>query len=353
MCRILIAALVGAASLSGFSQTASAQFGPPPKADPSQAVPSSKSPRLIIEETSHDFGRISDHEPVRCAFRFRNAGGSPLIITTIQSSCGCTVPTIAKTEYAPGESGEFTVEFNPANREGAQSKTVMISCNDPVTPAPTVTINAQVSPLVFSEPRSLNFGAIKKGSSATRRIALLGRGPTFDAHNIAAQSNPAAFEFRPVGTTDIVRGDEKFRQTEVDVTLKQMPVGRFGDTISFETGDPRMPRAQVIMTGVVQGDVSIVPPSLAFRRTVPGEPFEGAVRVKRTDGVSFRVLRASFPDDVPGSMRARIEVDSDEFIIRVEGVGDAKNGQFRTDLIIETDVPGEEKITVPVTGVNR
>jgi len=70
-------------------------------------------PSISFEEVEHDFGTIMDGTPVETIFTYTNTGKSPLVVSNIKSSCGCTVPQDWNKEpLAPGESAHFTVKFN-------------------------------------------------------------------------------------------------------------------------------------------------------------------------------------------------------------------------------------------------
>ncbi|MBC8096890.1 MAG: DUF1573 domain-containing protein [Akkermansiaceae bacterium] len=49
---------------------------------------------------------------LRTAFRFTNAGKTPITITAIEPNCGCVMTALEKMDYAPGESGEISVTFD-------------------------------------------------------------------------------------------------------------------------------------------------------------------------------------------------------------------------------------------------
>lgn len=91
---------------------------------------------MTVDRMVHDFGTITDDQPVSTKFTITNSGDKPLIITQAKGSCGCTVPTYPKTPIAPGETGEIDVTFNPKGKAGAQNKTVTLIAN--TTPANTV-----------------------------------------------------------------------------------------------------------------------------------------------------------------------------------------------------------------------
>ncbi|GHV28183.1 hypothetical protein FACS1894176_10620 [Bacteroidia bacterium] len=61
-------------------------------------------------------------------FRLTNTGNQPLLITHIDSSCGCTVPTYDKQPVEPGKDAEIKVEITPGEL-GAFHKTIRVYCN--------------------------------------------------------------------------------------------------------------------------------------------------------------------------------------------------------------------------------
>mgnify|MGYP002642102364 FL=1 len=91
---------------------------------------------LSIDRMEHDFGQIADVAPVETSFVLTNNGDEPLLITSAQGSCGCTVPEYPKDPIAPGESRDMKVSFNPSGKEGVNNKTVTITAN--TEPATTI-----------------------------------------------------------------------------------------------------------------------------------------------------------------------------------------------------------------------
>lgn len=85
------------------------------------------------EKTEHDFGSIKKDVPVHHKFTFTNKGDAPLVISSVQASCGCTVTDYSTDPIAPGKSGYVKATFNAA-QIGVFSKTVTVNANtgDPV-----------------------------------------------------------------------------------------------------------------------------------------------------------------------------------------------------------------------------
>lgn len=94
-------------------------------------------PRIEFPQREQDMGRVVQGAKVEKRFAFTNSGKSPLVISDVRSTCGCTVgKDWPKTPIAPGEGGEITVSFDSEGRTGAQHKTITVVAN--TEPASTV-----------------------------------------------------------------------------------------------------------------------------------------------------------------------------------------------------------------------
>ncbi len=85
--------------------------------------------KLELDKTVFDFGEIKEGDKVEHLFRFKNTGKSPLIISSAQGSCGCTVPEWPRSPILPDETGEIKVKFNSEGKNGSQEKTVTLTAN--------------------------------------------------------------------------------------------------------------------------------------------------------------------------------------------------------------------------------
>lgn len=80
------------------------------------------------ESAIHDFGKIKQGVPVTHEFTFTNTGKTPLVITNVQASCGCTTPAWSKDPIAPGAQGFIKATYNAASM-GGFNKTVTVMAN--------------------------------------------------------------------------------------------------------------------------------------------------------------------------------------------------------------------------------
>ncbi len=80
-------------------------------------------------DSTKDFGTIPEGQKVEVSFRFRNTGASPLVITQVRPSCGCTVAEQPKEPVAPGAEGHITATFNSEGHTGINRKTLFVTAN--------------------------------------------------------------------------------------------------------------------------------------------------------------------------------------------------------------------------------
>ena len=91
------------------------------KADPNAPV-------IKFVEQTFDYGTILKGSDGTTMFKFTNTGKSPLKITRVKSTCGCTIPSYPKQEIMPGESESIKVVYN-TKKIGRFSKSVSIFTN--------------------------------------------------------------------------------------------------------------------------------------------------------------------------------------------------------------------------------
>jgi hypothetical protein len=93
------------------------------------AAPPVNPPEVLdLKETAFDFGQIAQGKPVFHYFEVSNSGKEPMIISNVQTSCGCTTPEWSKDPVAPGATAKIKVGYNAA-AEGHFEKFITIFYN--------------------------------------------------------------------------------------------------------------------------------------------------------------------------------------------------------------------------------
>jgi hypothetical protein len=77
---------------------------------------------------STDFGKIPQGKPVSYTYEFTNTGKAPLIIASVNPTCGCTTQDYSKDAIAPGKKGFVTLTYNAAS-VGKFTKTTVVNTN--------------------------------------------------------------------------------------------------------------------------------------------------------------------------------------------------------------------------------
>ena len=75
-----------------------------------------------------DYGTIEKGADGVREFKFTNTGSSPLYITQVRSSCGCTIPKKPTDSIMPGVEEVIEVKYD-TNRVGPIRKTITVSSN--------------------------------------------------------------------------------------------------------------------------------------------------------------------------------------------------------------------------------
>lgn len=102
-----------------------------------------------FEQETIDYGKIIKGSEGERTFVFTNIGDAPLMIQSIKSSCGCTVPKKPENPIMPGEKGEIKVSYD-TKRIGGFSKQITILSNA-ITARKIVKIKGLVSNVALLE----------------------------------------------------------------------------------------------------------------------------------------------------------------------------------------------------------
>ncbi len=67
---------------------------------------------IVFDTVTYDFGLLKKGSDATYRFSFVNRSETPVILTNVKSSCGCTVPEWPRAPFKPGESGTIKVKYN-------------------------------------------------------------------------------------------------------------------------------------------------------------------------------------------------------------------------------------------------
>jgi len=103
-------------------------------------------PRIEVEPTSFDFGRVVPQRTLHRQFSIRNFGSADLDVERVSTTCGCTAALLDNKVVKPGGSAALRVSFETRNYSGKVTRSVLIKSNDPARPTVELKLEATVTP---------------------------------------------------------------------------------------------------------------------------------------------------------------------------------------------------------------
>ena len=391
---VLIALLMPACDQSGFQEPNQTSATPSPETNatndtetpesaavtPDSATGLTGPGQLVFEETTADFGRLTENEERTRQLSFRNVGGTTLRIVDLKGTCGCTIPQMPKRVWAPGEEGELTVTFDPSG-EGEQLKYINI-----VTEQPDphnflrLTVKANVVGLVRAVPKILapnvdqsiqraSTGFIKLGDSWSGRFKVFTAAPTLKIVDVTASNPVVQLDWREL-TGDERPSDAEDGEGCWEILCTVPTADQWGSFFSWvrpRLAGPTEPGGEVLthtggfrIPAKVWGAVEAVDwtitkrPEDTFRfGAQPGQSFVREMLL-RSRGGPFELQSATvdFPQ-MPGST-VMIEPSPEAtpgWLLRLNCPGGAVPGEYQGEVIVRTTLtPPEDRLVLPIVG---
>ena len=140
----------------------------PKPAEPTEAVDADPSPKIVMTKATHNFGKIGPGTSNKADYEFKNEGQSALLVNRIQSTCGCSKPTLIKdgkrfamplkepVSFEPGELGQIEVTFKSPSRKGKVEKSLYVLSDDPASKRTKFSVKAEVIVKVSVEPETVD-----------------------------------------------------------------------------------------------------------------------------------------------------------------------------------------------------
>ena len=101
-------------------------------------------PRISISENKHNFGKVKEGAVLTLNIDIKSIGDSELVITDVQTSCGCTAALLSSDKLKPGENGNVRIELDTKGMKGKKTRTLAIKSNDPINPRMVITLFVEV-----------------------------------------------------------------------------------------------------------------------------------------------------------------------------------------------------------------
>ncbi|MGJ8733274.1 MAG: DUF1573 domain-containing protein [Cellulophaga sp.] len=88
-----------------------------------------KKAKIEFKTETVDYGKVERGGNGVRVFEFTNTGDAPLIISKVNSSCGCTIPKKPKEPIMPGKTGLIEVKYDTKRPAGPIRKAITVISN--------------------------------------------------------------------------------------------------------------------------------------------------------------------------------------------------------------------------------
>lgn len=89
-----------------------------------------KLPKIVFDKTVFELGEVKIDEKKSFDFTFTNKGKGKLVITRVETGCGCTEVEFSKHFYNKGAKGKIKVTFDATNFQPSKvKKTITVFSN--------------------------------------------------------------------------------------------------------------------------------------------------------------------------------------------------------------------------------
>ncbi|HUY87405.1 MAG TPA: DUF1573 domain-containing protein [Pirellulales bacterium] len=142
---------------------------------PNQTVAVSNAPAIEFDRTEFDLGDVpvDREQKADASIEFRNAGGAPLHVAKIETSCQCAVAHVDPL-VAPQAEGHVRLKLARSTPK-PHTATVVVHSNDPKAKHVRLTVKWRaVAPVEF-EPYSVDFGSLLPDRTAEKTVRVVVR----------------------------------------------------------------------------------------------------------------------------------------------------------------------------------
>jgi hypothetical protein len=286
----------------------------------------------LFDELSKDFGSVPRGPTVSHSFRLVNNTNSPVNISNIRVSCGCTTAYAPQTYLRPGEETAVVARMDTNRFIGPRTVTIFVQFDRPHFEEVRLWVQANSRTDFAVTPETLALGTVKRGSSPSGAVDLVFYGTTAHITEIRSESNyikPTVKEIRREGVESAYRVSAVMRS--------DAPVGKWYTDIWLKTDNPTMPQIRVPLTVEIESALSLSPEGVVTLGQVKLQK-EGEKRIILRGVKEFKITGYKGTDDQVAVRDS--STDSKTVHVLTVKVKAAKAGEFTRKVRIQTDLEG-------------
>ena len=315
----------------------------PPVTEP-PVSPTQEPVILRVEPRLVDLGnRLISERSAKAQFTITNDSDSSIDLVKIQTSCGCTIASTAKTKLASGGSTQMIAAVN-LTELGQQSSRVQIlgSARNAVA---EVFITWNAGSVVRVEPRGVYCGTIQCGFSHTRTLSV------FPPQDVELQDCIEAVSCSPEGIINS-KIEKQMDRWNITVTIAPTSPDAFGRGHVKIHGKNGSPDFRIPVEWNAVESVSVSPRGVFVGIAQPSQPWTAKYIVTSVEGAIDSISiggSATHSEDIDTKIE---KVAANRCRITISGFAPSKAGPFSLEIPIKVKCDTNETMrTTTVTGM--
>jgi hypothetical protein len=309
------------------------------------ALNSYSQPKAQIQNNHFKFGSVTQGSVVEHKFEIQNIGNEPLLVHSVETSCGCTAAIPPGGAILPGSSAAVTVAFDTSGFSGAKEKTVIVFTNDPEQKDLLLKISGEVQVGIEFSPKRIDVGEVRKSDSSINRIVYISIPNDSEKELLDVVSNSEAILIKDKTI------QPKSGQFSVEFTPSKATVlGNFLDKVFIKTKEDNKESIYVIpLTGKLIGNFNIEPKvvSLGLINSNSGGIITKTIKITSPAQNNFQIKQVVSQDPI---IKTSIRESMHGYFIDITVNSSEVKKDIQSSISVVTSDPVEPNLGITVYG---
>ena len=300
--------------------------------------------KIVAEEPIHDFGEMWIGPALEHTFVIENKGQSPLKISSVRPSCGCTVAGKYPSTIAPGEKGSFPFKIASKKLRGKYEKSIKVYSNDPDMPELQLKLRGVCKRYIDVVPTNAYFGKITN-DEPRENILKITNNTDKPLEVSLSKAEDGKFKFELVET-------EKGKEYELHIKLDPpFAPGSLRGTTNLLTNVEAQKEIRIGATARIPERLEVQPPSIVISPArVKDRGYSRPIRFTNYGTNPVKVLAAT-ADDENISVTVKERTEGKAYTINVEMPAGWTPPEGGRTITLTTDDPDKPTIEIKVKTV--
>jgi Protein of unknown function (DUF1573) len=294
----------------------------------------------MFDELSKDFGSVPRGPTLTHPFRVVNNTKSPVVISGIRVSCGCTSAVALKNTLQPGEETAVVAKMDTSRFIGVKSVTIYVQFSQPAFEEVRLWVQANARNDFALSSDTLALGQVKRGDTPSASTTVTFYGVQAQVTEAKGESNYIQTSVKPV--------KNEAGQTAYELTAKlrgDAPVGRWYTDVWLKTNSAEIPQIRVPLTVEIESALTVSPEAVTLGQVAVNG--ESERRIILRGAKPFKITEVKGADDQL-VVRDSTEESKPVHVLTVKFKA-GEPGNLSRKLKIITDLPEDGEVSVHVS----